>query len=51
MDETSIERSVDLGSRVKDSLVEGVGRVQDRFVVLLDVDRVASLDLPDGGVG
>jgi purine-binding chemotaxis protein CheW len=51
LDESSIERSVDLGQRVRDSFVEGIGRVQDRFVVLLDIDRIAAMDLPEGAAG
>ncbi|AKU93653.1 Positive regulator of CheA protein activity (CheW) [Labilithrix luteola] len=44
LDESAIERAPDLGGRVDASLVSGIARTQDRFVVLLDIDRVAGLD-------
>lgn len=48
LDAAAIERSPDLGGRVDASLVEGIARTQDRFVVLLDIDRVTVGDLPGG---
>jgi len=45
-EEGAIERSPDLGGRVDASLVSGIARTQDRFVVLLDTDRVVGADVP-----
>lgn len=46
LDESAIERSLDLGVRVDSALISGIGRVQDRFVVLLDVERIVGVDIP-----
>ncbi len=45
LDESAIERAPELGGRVDASLVSGIGRTQERFVILLDVDRVAGIDV------
>ncbi len=46
LEESAIERSLDLGVRVDSALISGIGRVQDRFVVLLDVERIVGVDIP-----
>jgi purine-binding chemotaxis protein CheW len=45
LESTEIEKAPDLGGRVDAAMVCGIARSQDRFVVLLDVDKVAGLDL------
>ena len=45
LDESAIERAPELGGRVDASLVSGIGRAQERFVIVLDVDRVAGIDV------
>ncbi len=44
---TAIERTPDLGGRVDVSMVNGIVRTQERFVMLLDVDRVSGVDLSE----
>jgi purine-binding chemotaxis protein CheW len=44
-DPSAIELAPDLGGRVDLSLVSGIARSQDRFVILLDVERVAGIDV------
>jgi purine-binding chemotaxis protein CheW len=39
---THIESAPDLGTRIDTSLVRAIARTHDRFVVLLDIDRIAS---------
>jgi len=45
LESTEIEKAPDLGGCVDGAMISGIARSQDRFVVLLDVDRVAGLDL------
>ena len=45
LEESAIERAPDLGGRVDTSLVSGIARAQERFVILLDVERVAGVDV------
>jgi purine-binding chemotaxis protein CheW len=35
-----VEKAPDLGTHVEASLVGGIARVQERFVILLDIDRI-----------
>ena len=44
LDASAIERAPELGGHVDASMISGIARTQDRFVVLLDVDRAAGLD-------
>lgn len=45
---SEVESTSELGQRIEDSSVGGIARVQDRFVVLLDIDRVAAGHLGEG---
>ena len=45
LETSAIERAPELGGRVDASLVCGIARAQERFVILLDVDRVAGVDV------
>ncbi len=44
---SDIEKTPDLGVRVDGSLLCGIARTQERFVMLLDVDRVCGVDVSD----
>lgn len=50
VDATAIEKTPDLGSRIDASLVQGIARSQERFVLLLDVDRVSGVDFGDEAI-
>ena len=39
-----IERAPELGGHVDASMISGIARTQERFVILLDVDRAAGFD-------
>jgi purine-binding chemotaxis protein CheW len=45
VDAASVERTPDVASAVDASLVSGIARVNERFVMLVDVDRVAGGDV------
>jgi purine-binding chemotaxis protein CheW len=45
LDSGAIERAPELGGRIDAAKVRGIARTQDRYVILLDIDKVASLDL------
>lgn len=45
LDTSEIERAPELGGQVDASLVSGIARAQERFVILLDIDRVAGVDV------
>lgn len=45
VDTAAMERTPDLGGRIDGDKVRGIARLQDRYVILLDIDRVAALDL------
>ena len=45
VDTATMERTPELGGRIDGDKVRGIARVGDRYVILLDVDRVAALDL------
>ncbi|MGA7118910.1 MAG: chemotaxis protein CheW [Polyangiaceae bacterium] len=47
LDASSMEGAPDLGSRIDENLVRGIARTQDRFVMLLDVERVSGVDALD----
>ncbi len=49
LDASAIEQAPDLGGRVDARMVCGIARSQDRFVVLLDIDQVAGIDLESVG--
>lgn len=42
----SIEQNPDFAGRLDASLISGIARAHDRFVILLDVERVTNRDLP-----
>jgi purine-binding chemotaxis protein CheW len=42
LDRGSIEQAPELGRRVDGMLVSGIARTQDRFVIILDIEQVAS---------
>jgi purine-binding chemotaxis protein CheW len=45
LDSAAIERAPDLGANVDASMLCGIARTGDRFVMLLDIERVAGLDV------
>jgi purine-binding chemotaxis protein CheW len=47
LEPTAIERAPDLGIRVDMSMVKGIARAQERFVMLLDVERVSGFDFAE----
>jgi purine-binding chemotaxis protein CheW len=44
LEQNAIERTPEISGRVDATLVHGIARVQERFVILLDIDRVAGVD-------
>ena len=44
---SAIERTPELSARVDASVVHGIARTDERFVMLLDIDRVAGLEIPE----
>jgi purine-binding chemotaxis protein CheW len=44
---SAVEPTPDLAGRVDVSMVNGIVRTQERFVMLLDVDRVSGVDLAE----
>jgi purine-binding chemotaxis protein CheW len=50
LDASAIEKTPELGTRIDQALVTGIARTQDRFVMLLDVDKVSGIDFADGAV-
>ena len=44
VDPSTIEAAPELGGRADAALVSGIARTHDRFVLLLDIDRVAGAD-------
>ncbi len=46
LDSKDIERAPDLSERVDASMVAGIARAHEHFVILLDIDRVAGQGVP-----
>ena len=42
---SAIEKTPDLGTRIDGSLLNGIARTHERFVMLLDVDRVSGVEV------
>ncbi len=47
---TDIEQAPELGGHIDASMISGIARAQERFVVLLDIDRAAGLDVELAGL-
>jgi purine-binding chemotaxis protein CheW len=47
LDASNMEGAPDLGSRIDENLVKGIARTQDRFVMLLDVERISGIETLD----
>lgn len=43
----AIEPAPSFGSRIRNDFIRGIGKVRGRFVILLNVDQVLSLDVAD----
>ncbi|MDB4942178.1 MAG: hypothetical protein JWP97_1712 [Labilithrix sp.] len=43
LDGDAVEKAPDFGGHVDSSMIKGIARTQSRFVILLDIDRVAGL--------
>jgi purine-binding chemotaxis protein CheW len=48
LDGSAIEKTPDLGTRADMSMVKGIGRTQDRFVMMLDIERVSGVEFAEG---
>ena len=46
-DSLTVEPTPELAGRVDVSLVKSIARTGDRFVMVLDIDRLSGIDLPD----
>ena len=46
--ETEIEPPPTFGARIRSDFIQGMGKVRNKFVILLDVDRTIALDGIDG---
>jgi purine-binding chemotaxis protein CheW len=42
LDTSAIEKAPDLGCGVDGAMVSGIARIEDRFIILLDIDHIAS---------
>ena len=45
LESTDIENTSEIGNGVDDALIDGIARAQERFIILLDVERIAAVDV------
>lgn len=44
IDESQLEPSPKLGSRIKTDFIENIGKINDQFVIILNIDRLLDLE-------